>query len=122
VREIMNIEMQKANLLADNIHEFIKFVEKNHEPENRFILNKDKSYQVKLYIEEYKFQLLADELKRINRFAWDEKYTYWLVNQFMTGINIIDEFVKNNDEDLFIFSARLYTIKNLCWSFSEVQV
>lgn len=116
----MNIEMQKANMLAENIKEFIKFVHKSHE--NKNILNPDKVYQIKLFIEEFKFQLLADELLRINRFTWDEKYTYYLVDRFKKGINIIDEYVKNNYHDLFIFTARLYTLKNLSLSFSKVEL
>lgn len=106
--------MQKALLLAENIKGFIRFVEKQ---KNSFMVNPNKMYQVKLFIEEYKFQIIADELHRINQFDWDEKYTYYLVESFQKGISTIDEYVQNNYEDLFIFTARLYTLKNLSNSY-----
>lgn len=110
--------MQKANLLADNIDYFIKFVHENHENKNSFRSNTDKVYQIKLIIEDFKFQIIADELHRINQFDWDGKYTHYLVDQFKKGIDIIDEYVNRNYNDLFIFSARLYTLKNLSQSLS----
>ncbi|WP_144552252.1 hypothetical protein [Bacillus sp. X1(2014)] len=115
----MKFEMQKANLLAENINGFITYVQKCHvnKNSNRFTL--DKLYQIKLFIEEYKFQILADELIRINKFDWDEKYTYYLVDQFIKGLKIIDEYVKNHYNDLFLLTGRLYTLNNLSESFSR---
>lgn len=113
----MKFEMQKAIILAQNINGFIKFVE-SQKTKNNFRIDTDKLYQVKLLIEEFKFQILADELLRINQFDWDGKYTHYLVDQFQQGINIIDEYVKNNYNDLFILTARLYTLKNLSTTFS----
>lgn len=112
----MNHEMSKALLLSENIKGFIDFVQK---PKPSSILNPDKIYQVKLFMEEYKFKILADELHRINQFEWDGKYTYYLVNCFNMGITTIDEFVNKNYEDLFILTARLYTLKNLSLTFSN---
>ena len=114
----MRPEMQKAIILAENIKGFIKFVQfqKN---KNNFRIDNNKLLQINYLIEEYKFQIVADELIRINQFDWDEKYTLYLVNQFQKGITIIDEYVKNNYNELFIVTARLYTLKNLCNSFSK---
>ncbi|MBT2689385.1 hypothetical protein J7I93_14420 [Bacillus sp. ISL-47] len=108
----MNFEMQKANLLAENIKDFIGFIHKNLE-NNIFFMDRDKLYQIKLIVEDYKFHILADELIRINRFTWDEKYTHYLVNQFKKGLSIIDEYVERNDNSLFMMAGRLYTLKNL---------
>jgi hypothetical protein len=113
--------MEKAKMLAKNIHDFIKYVGKSHKNSNSIGLNTDKLYQIKLWIEEFKFQIIADELLRINKFEWDEKYTYLLVDRFKKGFNIIDEYVKNNYNDLFIISARLYTLKNLCLSLNKLE-
>ncbi len=110
----MNHEMQKALLLAENIKSFIQFVEKH---KNSFMVESEKMYQIKLFIREYKFKIIADELHRINQFEWDGKYTYYLVNNFQKGITTIDEYVQHNYNDLFILTARLYTLKNLCHSF-----
>lgn len=110
----MIYEMQKALLLADAIKGFIQFVEKH---KNSFMVESDKIYQVKLFISEYKFKIIADELHRINQFEWDEKYTYYLVDSFQKGLTTIDEYVQHNYNDLFILTARLYTLKNLSDSF-----
>lgn len=99
-------EMQKAILLAENIDAFIKFVDKKQENNPS-----DKIYQIKLLIKEFKFQILADELLRINQFSWDEKYTFYLVDRFKKGFDVIDEYVKRHYQDLYIFSARLYTLE-----------
>lgn len=102
--------MQKANLLAENIDSFIQFVHKYHQHKNSFRFHPDKLYQIKLIVEDFKFQILADELKRINQFDWDEKYTYYLVEQFNQGITIINEYLKNNYDDLFLLSARVHIL------------
>ncbi|MFJ7511888.1 hypothetical protein ACIQW7_20870 [Peribacillus simplex] len=118
----MNFEMQIANMLAKNINGFITFVRENHENENNcFCLNRDKLYQLKLLVEEFKFQVLADELKRINRFTWDENYTHLLVDRFRKGMGIIEEYVENNYSDLFIFTARLYTLNSLSLTFCKEE-
>lgn len=116
----MNFEMEIAKMLAENIDGFVKFVHKHYQnKKNSLILNRDKLYQVKLLVEEFKFQILADELLRINRFIWNEEYTYLLVNRFKKGLSIIDEYIENNYDDLFIFTARLHTLKSLSLSLSK---
>jgi hypothetical protein len=117
----MNFEMQKANMLAENINGFIKYVQRSHENKNLLRFNPDKVYQIKLFMEEFKFQILADELLRINKYDWDGKYTHYLVDQFNEGIAIIDEFVKNNYNDLFLYTATLYTLMNLSQSFNRKE-
>lgn len=116
----MKFEMEKAIILAENIKSFIKFVQ-SQKSKNNFRIDKNKLYQITLLIEEYKFQIVAEELLRINQFDWDEKYTHYLVDQFKRGINIIDEYVKNNYSELFILTARLYTLKNLSTTFSKMK-
>ncbi|MFJ8244875.1 hypothetical protein [Peribacillus asahii] len=116
----MNFEMEIAKMLAENIDGFVKFVHKHYQnKKNSLILNRDKLYQVKLLVEEFKFQILADELLRINRFIWNEEYTYLLVNRFKKGLSIIDEYIENNYDDLFILTARLHTLKSLSLSLSK---
>ncbi|MFT9599126.1 hypothetical protein [Mesobacillus sp.] len=114
----MNIEMQKANLLAENIKGFADFVQKCYKSKSGLILNHDKLYQVKLWVEEYKFYQLAEELARINMFEWDEKYTLLLVERFLKGLRIIDDYVEHYHSDLFILTARIHTLRNLSALFS----
>ncbi|WP_026566829.1 hypothetical protein [Bacillus sp. UNC41MFS5] len=115
----MKFEMQKANLLAENINGFITYVQKCHVNRNSNRFTPDKLYQIKLLIEEYKFQILADELIRINKFDWDERYTYYLVDRFKEGFKIIEEYVKNSYDELFLLTGRLYTLKSLSETFSR---
>jgi hypothetical protein len=115
----MKNQMQKAKLLAENIRVFIKFVHKALENKNNSRSYTDKIYQLKLWIEDFKFQSLADELTRVNQVTCDEKYTKLLVDRFRKGIMIIDEYVERNYEELYIFTAKLYTLKNLSTSFYE---
>jgi len=116
----MKFERQKAKMLADTINGFIKYVQKSHKNKNSIRFTPDKLYQIKLLIEEYRFQILADELIRINQFDWDGKYTYYLVDQFKEGLKIIEEYVKNNYDDLFLLSGRLYTLNSLIESFNRM--
>ena len=108
-------------MLADNINGIIQFVYKNYENKDSILFNRNKLYQIKLIMEDFKFQVLADELLRINKFDWDEKYTLYLVDRFKQGLDIIDEYVNRNSNDLFIISARLYTLKNLTLSFDKKE-
>ena len=112
----MNIEMQKANLLADHIDAFIKYVDKCYRSHTVY-WNTDKWYQIKLWIEEYKMNMIVAELYRINRFSWDEKYTLYLVRQFQKGFKNIEEYVNHHYHDLFLITGRLHTLKNLCQFF-----
>ncbi|MEH7117522.1 hypothetical protein V7128_08895 [Neobacillus vireti] len=115
----MKFEMQKATLLAENINDFIKYVQKNDTQKNSFRFNPDKLYQVKLLVEEFRFQMIAEELLRINKYSWDGKYTYYLVDCFKKGMDVINEYVKNNYEELYLLTARLYTLKDLAQLFSS---
>lgn len=116
----MKFERQKAKMLADIINGFINYVQKSNQNKNSIRFTPDKLYQINLLIEEYRFQILADELIRINQFDWDGKYTYYLVDQFNEGLKIIEEYVKNNYDDLFLLSGRLYTLKSLIESFNRM--
>lgn len=114
----MQYEMEKANLLAENIKDFLAFVDKNIE-RNIFYMDTDKLHQIKLIAADFKFHILADELFRINRFVWDPKYTNYLVDRFVKGLTIIDEYVHRNYNSLFMVTGRLYTLKNLSALFSK---
>lgn len=105
--------MKIANLLAKNINGFVEFVYKSQANKSSLILHTDKLYQIRLFVEEFKLQILADELQRINQLSWNEKYTHLLVERFSKGIDVIDEYVERNYADLFIFTARLHTLKSL---------
>ena len=116
----MNFEKEKADMLAENMKSFIKYVQLNVQRNNIHLSNPDKLYRLKLLLHEFQFRIIADELLRINRFIFDEKYTAILVNRFRKGIQIIGEFIDNNYNDLYIFTPRLYTLRSIGSSFSQI--
>src|SRR4051812_6738987 len=112
--------MVKANMLAENMKGFIEYVDKKNREKNIYHSNFDKLNRLKLFIKEFQFRVIAEELLRINKFLYDEKYTSILVNNFRKGIQIIGEFIDNNYDDLFFFSARLYTLRSNSACFSKI--
>ncbi|WP_160719231.1 hypothetical protein [Bacillus sp. USDA818B3_A] len=118
----MKLEMQKATMLAENINDFIKYVQKNHKYKNSLRFNPDKLYQVNLFVEEFRFQIIADELLRINKYSWDAKYTFYLVDSFIKGLDTIEEYVRNNYEDLYLLTARLYILSDLSRLFTRTEI
>lgn len=116
----MNFEREKANMLAENLKGFINYVQKSHEAYNIYLSNQEKLYRLKLLVEEFQFQILAEELLRINRFFYDEKTTSILVERIRKALHIIGEYVENNYNDLFIFTPRLYTLQQLSRSFTNI--
>ncbi|MEH7225381.1 hypothetical protein V7112_16355 [Bacillus sp. JJ1566] len=110
----MRYKMRIATMLADQVDGFIQFVQENYDNKHKsYVENPDKLYQVKLLIEEYKFQLNATELRRINRFSWNEAYTFLLVDDVKKGLDVIEEYVERNYDDLFILIGRLHTLQSL---------
>ena len=107
-------------MLAENIKGFIQYVQIQYQLNNRHLSKPDKLYRLKLLLQEFQFRIIADELLRINRFIFDEKYTSILVNRFRQGIQIIGEFIENNYNDLYIFTPRLYTLRSIARLFSQI--
>jgi hypothetical protein len=106
---VMNIMMQKANLLADNILGFVDLVNKTYR------LNKKSNllYQLTLMVEDYKFQSTAHEIKRVNAVTSEEDYTLLLVERFKKGLPAIEEFIERNYDELYLFTAKIHTLKNI---------
>ncbi|MEH7380969.1 hypothetical protein V7138_10850 [Bacillus sp. JJ1533] len=116
----MSYEMRIATMLAEQIDGFIQFVQENYDNKHKsYVENPDKWYQVKLLTEEYKLLLNAAELRRINRFSWNEKYTHLLVEDVKKGLDVIEEYAERNYNDLFMLTGRLHTLRSLCSSFEN---
>lgn len=113
----MDIMMQKANLLADNILQFVKLVNKSYQQNKKSNLH----YQLMLMVEDFKFQSLANEIKRVNNVISEDNYTLLLVERFKKGMPVIEELVGRNYDELYIFTAKIYTLKNLCTLFNEKE-
>ena len=112
--EEMKSKMLLANLLSESIFAFVDLIDRSRNQNIGFQLNQDKVFQLHLFIKEYKFQETADELERINRFCWNGSYTIWLAEDLMKGLEVVEEYVERNYGELFLFKARLHTMKDFC--------
>ena len=116
----MNFDMIKAKMLAEHIRGFMDYVNKSYQENNTHLSHPEKLYRLKHVTDEFKINIIADELIRINRFVYDKKYTAELVNDFRKAITIIGDYIDTNEDDLFIFTPRLYTLRSLCDSFTNI--
>nr|WP_295971678.1 hypothetical protein [uncultured Bacillus sp.] len=116
----MNFDVLKANMLAENIRGFIEYVDKSNRERNAYLSDPEKLYRLKSLVDEFKLYIIADELIRINRFIYDEKYSAELVNDFRRAIDIIGNYIDQNQDDLFIFTARLQTLRSICCCFTNI--
>jgi len=110
----MEIKQQKAILLATNIKEFVDLVlnAKNH-PFGP-LSHPEKLLRLKLIVEEYRVETIAEELLRVNTYMWDEQASQLLIERFKYAFHHISEYIENNYNDLFFFSARIYTLEHDC--------
>ncbi|TCN27312.1 hypothetical protein [Mesobacillus foraminis] len=115
----MEFERQKVNLLAKSIQGFVKFVNRSYKGQFHHISNPEKLYRLKLIVEEYNFSGIGSELARVNKHVWDGRATGMLLDRFKSALGTVAEYIENNENDLFIFTARVYTIKSLMSSLRE---
>jgi hypothetical protein len=115
----MKLEQQKAILLATNIKEFVDLVlnAKNH-PFGT-LSHPEKLLRLKLIVEEFRVETIAEELLRVNTYMWDEQASRLLIERFKTAFHHISEYIGNNYNDLFFFSARIYTLEHDCRLFPQ---
>lgn len=110
----MNTDMQKALLLAENTHSFLLFVLKCQEHHVAWGLSQDRLLQVHYWIKEYRFSVMADELQRINQYSYDGKYSQYLVGEVKKGLDIIHEYVKHHEHELYMLTGRIHTLMSIC--------
>lgn len=115
----MEFEREKAKLLAENLSQFVTLVHRKEEHLTH-LSDKDKLYRLKSLVDEYRLGLLAKEIARINRFSWEPEMMVLLVNRVRTSISSIDDYMENNLDDLFFYSAKVHTIKSICSSFTTI--
>lgn len=109
----MKFAREKAQFLAESVASFVTFVNRQHKV-NTILSDPDMLFRLKNLVEEYRLQLLASELIRVNRFVWEERESSILIGRIKKGIATIHDYVENNKDGLFIFSARLYTLTSIC--------
>ncbi|MCM3584152.1 hypothetical protein M3182_00105 [Mesobacillus maritimus] len=104
----MELERQKAILLANNIKEFVNLVNKSHVYDQ--FMDPNKSYRLTLIVEEFRITTISDELLRINQHTYEERSSRILIDRFRTAFKQIAEYVGQNEDDLFLFTGRIDTL------------
>lgn len=113
----MDFEREKVKLLAENLAHFAELVARN-ERHLAHMSAHDQLYRLKNLVDEFKLSLLASEIERINRFPWEPGMMAVLIERVQGAVKIIDEYIENNREGLFFYSARVHTLKSICSSFT----
>lgn len=117
----MELNQQKSLLLARHIREFVDLVQSGENHPFAQMSNPEKLYRLALIVEEFRIATIADELLRVNTYTWDEKASRILIERFKTAFIHIREYVQNNYNDLFFFSARIYTLEHDCRLFPPTE-
>jgi hypothetical protein len=115
----LNFNMERAKLLTMNLQGLIDLVNRTYEHQSYIVLNKDVLHRLKLLVEEFRFQLLADELNRLTKYEGEEKQTLMNIEKVNEKIGILDEYIQGNYDDLFIFSGRVHSIRSIIDMFEE---
>ncbi|RIW32037.1 hypothetical protein D3H55_14275 [Bacillus salacetis] len=115
----MNVNIERAKLLAVNLQGFLDLVKRTYEQNSFIVLNQDILYRLNLLVEEFRFQILADELFRLTKYEDEEKQTLKNVEKVNEKLVILEEFVQHNYDDLFIFSGRVHSMRSIINLFDE---
>lgn len=109
----MNFNLERAKLLTLNLQGFIDLVSRIHDHQSSMGVIQDVLYRLKLLVEEFRLQILADELKRLTKFVGEERQTLMNIEKVKEKMIIIDDFIQQNYDDLFIFSGRVHSIRSI---------
>ncbi|TYS16591.1 hypothetical protein FZC78_11395 [Rossellomorea vietnamensis] len=109
----MNFNMSSAKLLALNLQGFLDLVNRTYRQHSFIVLNQDILYRLNLLVEEFRLQVLTDELIRLTKYEDEEKQTLVNIEKVHEKIIIIEEFIEHNYDDLFLFSGRVYSILSI---------
>lgn len=105
----MNFEQERAILFGENLIHFAKYVYQSSD--KHILYDPDKFFRLTNLIEEYRLQVLGAEIVRLNQFSWEPRESEHLIERASQAIATIDEYIENNMDGLFIFSARVHTLK-----------
>lgn len=106
----MKFEQERATLFGENLIHFAQYV-LNSEDVN-YLSDRHKLFRLKNIVEEYRIQLLGEEIVRLNRFSWQKEQSEVLIARACKAIENIAEYIGNNLDDLFIYSARIHILKH----------
>lgn len=118
----MNFNMVSAKLLALNLQGFLQLVERTNTQHSFIVLNKENLYRLRLLVEEFRLQALTEELLRLTKYEGEERQTLMNVEKISEKMMIIEEFVADNYDDLFIFSGRVYSIRSIIEGFNNRSI
>ncbi|MGD6801925.1 hypothetical protein FZC79_19980 [Rossellomorea vietnamensis] len=109
----MNFNMSSAKLLALNLQGFLDLVDRTYRQHSFIVLNQDILYRLKLLVEEFRLQVLTDELVRLTKYEDEERQTLVNIEKVHEKVLIIEEYIENNYDDLFLFSGRVHSIRSI---------
>ncbi|WP_456274830.1 hypothetical protein [Bacillus sp. AK031] len=115
----MSFNRQMAKLLALNLQGFIDLVDRTYRQPSAIVLNQEILYRLKLLVEEFRFQILTDELLRLSKYEGEDKQTLMNIEKVNEKIAIMEEFVEQNYDDLFLFTGRIHSIRSIINTFNE---
>ncbi|KKK38528.1 hypothetical protein WQ57_07950 [Mesobacillus campisalis] len=108
----MELERLKAILTASHMKEFAEFVDYGYIAKPQLIPNREKHFRLKMLMEEFNFLGVANELLRLNQYVCEQRETKMLLDRFSHGLRHVAEYVSQNQEDLYLFSGRIYTLEH----------
>ncbi|GIN61900.1 hypothetical protein J27TS8_18930 [Robertmurraya siralis] len=111
----MKFEQERATLFGENLIHFAQYVRNSENINN--LSDHHKLFRLKNIIEEYRIQLLGEEIVRLNQFNWQKEQSELLIFRACKALENIAEYVENNLDDLFIYSARIHILKHFYESF-----
>ncbi|WP_113928014.1 hypothetical protein [Bacillus sp. P14.5] len=109
----MNFNMSSAKLLALNLQGLLDLVNRTYQQHSFIVLDQEILYRLKLLVEEYRLQALTDELFRLTKYDEEEKQTLMNIEKVHEKVIVLDEFIHNNYDDLFLFSGRVHSILSI---------
>jgi hypothetical protein len=108
----MELERLKAMMIAIHMKEFAEFVNYIYTAKPQLIPNRDKHFRLKMLIEEFTFLGVANELLRLNQYVCEQRETKMLLDRFNHGLRHVADYVRQNQEDLYLFSGQIYTLEH----------
>ncbi|WP_053363048.1 hypothetical protein [Bacillus sp. FJAT-27251] len=108
----MELERQKTIMIASHMKEFAQFVHYSYTAKPHLMPNRDKHFRLKMLMEEFNFIGVANELLRLNQYVCEQRETKMLLDRFNYALRHIAEYISQNQEDLFLFSGRIYTLEH----------
>ncbi|MGM0845715.1 MAG: hypothetical protein ACQEUT_12115 [Bacillota bacterium] len=109
----MNFKINYAKMIAENLQGFLDLVNRTYDHHSYYVLHQDTLYRLKLLVEEFRLKTFAEELFRLTKYETEEKQILMNIEKVHEKMIILEEFIENNQNDLFIFTGRVHSILSI---------